>query len=153
MRKMPNDMQFKFWTFWQRGDIKSPVLRHIWLRQRSLTWESRLHTGPGGCPFIGPRNPPVAPTLTQKQLQAFLGLTGYCRVWIPNYGLMPSPYMKTWGDGMFNPTDVGYSSEGGRGYTKTSLNSSNCLEVAKPRKSIPTLCPWKRRNSLGSVKS
>ena len=53
----------------------------------------------------------------------------------------------------FNPTDVGNSSKEGRGYTKRSLNSSICLEVARPRKSIPTLCPWKERNSLGSVSS
>ena len=52
----------------------------------------------------------------------------------------------------FNPTDVGNSKEG-RDYTKTGLNSSTCLEVDRPRKSIPTLCPWKRGNSLGSVNS
>ena len=34
-------------------DIKSPVLRHRWSRQRSLIWEFRLHRGPGGCPLIG----------------------------------------------------------------------------------------------------
>ena len=53
----------------------------------------------------------------------------------------------------FNPTNVGNSSKEGRGYTKTSRNSSTCLEVARPIKSIPTLCPQKRRNSLGSVNS
>ena len=36
-----------------RGDIKSPVQRHRWSRQRSLTWEFRLHTDPGGCPLTG----------------------------------------------------------------------------------------------------
>ena len=29
--------------------------------------------------------------MTQKQLLAFLGLTGYCRIWIPNYGLIAQP--------------------------------------------------------------
>ena len=28
---------------------------------------------------------------TQKQLRAFLRLTGYCRIWIPNYGLIVQP--------------------------------------------------------------
>ena len=28
------------------------------------------------------------------KLQAFLGLTGYCRIWIPSYGLIAQPYMK-----------------------------------------------------------
>ena len=55
--------------------------------------------------------------------------------------------------GWFNPTDVGNSSKRGRGCTKTRLNSRTCLEVARPRKSIPTLCPQKRSNNLGSVNS
>ena len=29
--------------------------------------------------------------MTGKQLWAFLGLTGYCRIWIPNYGLVAQP--------------------------------------------------------------
>ena len=28
---------------------------------------------------------------TQKQLQIFLGLIGYYRIWIPNYGLIAQP--------------------------------------------------------------
>ena len=35
--------------------------------------------------------------------------------------------------------------------TKTSINSSTFLEIARPRKSIPTLCPKKGRNSHRSV--
>ena len=57
------------------------------------------------------------------------------------------------GMGWFNLIDVGNSSKEDRGYTKINLNSSTCLEVARPRKSIPTLCPWKRGSSLGSVNS
>ena len=91
---------------------------------------------------------------TRKQLQAFLGLTGYCRIWIPNYGLIaPTFIWKLKGTRWFNPTDVGNSSKEGRGYTKPGLNSGTCLEVDRPRKSISTLCPWKRGNSLGSVNS
>ena len=55
--------------------------------------------------------------------------------------------------GWFNPTDVDNSSKEGRGCTKTILSSSTCFEVSRPRKSIPTLSPQKRRNSLGSVNS
>ena len=29
--------------------------------------------------------------MTRKQLRALLGLTGYCRIWIPNYGLIAQP--------------------------------------------------------------
>ena len=28
---------------------------------------------------------------TRKQLQVVLGLTGYCRIWVPNYGLIAQP--------------------------------------------------------------
>ena len=85
---------------------------------------------------------------TLKQLQVLLGLTGYCRIWIPNYSVIAQLIWKLKGTGWFNPTDVGYSSKEGRRYTKTGLNSGTSLEVVRPRKSVPTLCPWKRGTSL-----
>ena len=56
----------------ERG-YKSPVLRHRWSRQRPLTWEIRLHMGPGGCPLIGTRNPPVALPHDLKTIASFPG--------------------------------------------------------------------------------
>ena len=91
--------------------------------------------------------------MTRKQLRAFLGLTGYCRIWIHNYGLIALSLYESLKGQDDNLTDMGNSWEEGRGYTKTSLNSRTCLKVARPRKSIPTLCPQKRSNSLGSVNS
>ena len=38
--------------------------------------------------------------MTRKQLQAFLGLTGYCRIRIPTMVLLPRPSMKSLRDGM-----------------------------------------------------
>ena len=40
------------------------------------------------------------------------------------------------GRGWFNPIDVGNPSKEGKGYTKTSLNSSTHLEVARPGKAF-----------------
>ena len=33
--------------------------------------------------------------MTRKQLLAFLGLTGYCRIWLPKYGLIAQPLYKS----------------------------------------------------------
>ena len=75
--------------------------------------------------------------MTRKQLQAFLGLTGYCRIWKPNYGLTAQPlYESLKGQDNSIPLIVGNSSTGGRGYTKTGLNSGTCLEVARSKKAF-----------------
>lgn len=36
----------------------------------------------------------VVPT-TRRQLQGFLGMTGFCHIWIPNFGLMAKPLYET----------------------------------------------------------
>ena len=56
------------------------------------------------------------------------------------------------GRGWFNPIDVGNPSKEGKGYTKTSLNSSTHLEVARPGKAFQ-LYVHEREGVLGSVNS
>ena len=44
---------------------------------------------------------PSLPQQLKKNLWVFLGLTGYCRIWIPNYGLIAQPLyesLKGWND-------------------------------------------------------
>ena len=53
-------------NFWQRGDIKSPVLRHRWSRQRSHTLEFRLHTNLEGCPLIEYKEASSCPPLRRE---------------------------------------------------------------------------------------
>ena len=68
------------------------MLRYRWSRQRSLTWEFRLHRGPGSCPSDRVQAMLQFPSPTiPKQLWTFLGLTGCCRIWIPNCGLIAQP--------------------------------------------------------------
>ena len=122
------------------------MLRHRWSKQKSLIWEFRLYVVPEGCPLI-----------EYKESSSFVSFPGanwvLSNLEIQLWSNCPALIWKLEGAGWFNPTDVENSSKEGRGYTKTNLNSSTCLEVARPRKSIPTLCPRKRRNSLGSVNS
>ena len=53
-------------NFWQRGDIKSPMLRHRWSRQRSHTLEFRLHTNLEGCPLIQYKESSSCPSLRRE---------------------------------------------------------------------------------------
>ena len=87
----------------QRGDIVSHAL--AWLKQRSLTWQFRLYRGPGSCPSDRVQAMLQLPSpTTPKQLRTFLRLTvesGYCRIWISNYGLIAQPLyesLKGWDD-------------------------------------------------------
>ena len=51
--------------------------------------------------------------------------------------------------GWLNPSDVRKSSKEGRDYTKTNLNSSTCLEVARHRKTFQLYVHVKEGIALG----
>ena len=111
------------------------MLRHRWSRQRSLIWEFRLHTIQEAVLWSSTRNPPVALPNDWKTIVSFPGTN-----WVLQnlntqlWSNWPARIWKLEGRWWFNPTDMGNSSKEGIGYTKTSLNSSTCLEVAQTQK-------------------
>ena len=96
---------------------------------------------------------PPSPT-AWKQLWAFLGLTGYCRVWIPSYGLISEPLyesFKGWDDSI--TLTRGTPPKEAKATGKQALTQAPALRLPDLEKSIPTICPQKGRNSLGSLNS
>ena len=92
--------------------------------------------------------------MTRKQLWAFLGLTGYFRIWIPNYGLIAQPLyesLRGWDDSI--PLMWETLQKKAEVTLKQALTQASALRLPYPEKNIPILCPRKRRNSLGSVNS
>ena len=76
---------------------------------------------------------------TQKQLRAFLGLTGYCRIWIPNYGLIAQPlYESLKGRDESIPPMWGTPQKKAEATVKQALTQAPALMFARSRKSIPT---------------
>ena len=107
-------------NIWQKGGIKSPVLRHRWLRQMSLIRILQLPS-----------------PMTQKQLRAFLGLTGYCRVWIHIYGLIAQPLyesLKGWDDSL--PLMWGTPQKKAEATLKQALTKAPALRLPDPGKAF-----------------
>ena len=91
---------------------------------------------------------------TWKQLWAFLGLPVYCTIWIPNCGLIVQPFyesLKGWDNSI--PLMWGTPQKKTEATLKQAVTLAPALRLPDPQKSIPTLCPWKRGNSLRSVNS
>ena len=129
-------MQFRLQTFWQKENTKSLVLRHRWSRQKTLAWELRLHMGPGGCPLIEYKESSSCRPPTWKQLWAFLGLTGYCRIWIPNYGLIAQPlYESLKGDDSI-PLMWETPQKKAEATLKQALNQAPALRLPDPEKAF-----------------
>ena len=80
-----------------------------------------------------------------KQLQAFLGLTGYCRIWILNYHLTEQPlyeYLKGRDDQI--PFTRGPSQKKAIETFKNLLWRAPALVFTQPVQAVPTLHPRKR---------
>ena len=89
---------------------------------------------------------------TRKQLRVFLVLTGYCRIWIPNYGLIAEPLyesLKGWDDSV--PLMLGTPQKKAEAILKQALTQAPAL-IPDPEKASQLL-PRKERNSLGSAHS
>ena len=92
----------------------------------------------------------LSPT-TQKQLQAFLGLTGYCRIWIPqesdttewlnwtelNYGLIAQPlYESLKGQDDSIPLMWGTPQKKAEAILKQALTQASALRLPDPEKAF-----------------
>ena len=74
---------------------------------------------------------------TLKQLQVFLGLTGYCRIWIPSYGLIAQPLyesLKGWDDSI--PLMWGTPQKKADATLKQVLTQAPALRLSDPGKAF-----------------
>ena len=75
--------------------------------------------------------------MTRKQLQAFLGLTGYCRIWIPNYGLIAQPlYESLKGRDDSIPLMWGTPQKKAEATLKQALTQAPALRLTGPEKAF-----------------
>ena len=74
---------------------------------------------------------------TRKQLRAFLGLTGYCRIWIPNYGLIAQPlYESLKGRDDSIPLMWGTPQKKAEATLKQALTQAPALRLPDPEKAF-----------------
>ena len=74
---------------------------------------------------------------TRKQSRAFLGLTGYCRIWIPNYGLIAQPLyesLKGWDDSI--QLMWGTPQKKAEATLKQALTQAPSLRLPDPKKAF-----------------
>ena len=74
---------------------------------------------------------------TLKQLRAFLGLAGYCRIWIPNYGLIAQPlYESLKGRDDSIPLMWGTPQKKAEATLKQTLTQAPALSLPDPEKAF-----------------
>ena len=74
---------------------------------------------------------------TRKQLRAFLGLTGYCRIWVLNYGLIAQPlYESLKGRDDSIPLMLGTPQKEAEATLKQALTQAPALRLPDPEKTF-----------------
>ena len=87
---------------------------------------------------------------TRKQLRAFLGLTGYCRIWIPNYGLIAQPlYESLKGRDDSIPLMWGTPQKKAEATLKQALTQAPLLRLPDPEKAFQLYVHEREGISLG----
>ena len=84
--------------------------------------------------------------MTQKQLRAFLGLTGYCRIWIPNHSLIAQPlYERLKGQGDSIPLMWGTPQK----KVEATVKQAPALRLPDPEKAFQLYVHEKEGIALG----
>ena len=87
---------------------------------------------------------------TQKQLQAFLALTWYCRIWIPNYGLIAQPlYESLKGQDDSIPLIWGTLQKKAEGTLKQALTRAPALRLPDSEKAFQLYVHEREEITLG----
>ena len=88
--------------------------------------------------------------MTRKQLQAFLVLTGYCRIWIPSYGLIAQPlYESLKGRDDSVPLIWGTPQKKAEATLKQALTQAPALRLPDPEKAFQLYVHEKKGIALG----
>ena len=88
--------------------------------------------------------------MTRKQLRAFLGLTGYCRIWIPNYGLIAQLlYDSLKGQDYSFPLMWGIPQKKAEAILKQVLTQAPALRLPDPEKAFQLYVHEKEGIALG----
>ena len=87
---------------------------------------------------------------TRKQLRAFLELTGYCRIWIPNYGLIAQPlYESLKGQDDSTPLMWGTPQKKAEATLKQALTQAPALTLPDPEKAFQLYVHEREGKALG----
>ena len=88
--------------------------------------------------------------LPSPTTRAFLGLTGYCRIWIPNYGLIAQPLYKSLkGQDDSIPLRWGTPQKKAEATLKQALTQAPALRLPDPKKAFQLYVHEREGKALG----